>query len=1326
MTPSVCLSAVKRILASQSISSRNRAAGMAKLVAVCLLALCATTVAYATGPRVIYNGVVSTLGSGFSYPYGVAVDGSGNVYVADGGNNAVKEILAVGGVIPSSPTIKMLGSGFSGPISVAVDGSGNVYVANYSSSTVKEILAVGGVIPSNPTINTLGSGFSLPTGVAVDGSGNVYVADYNHNAVKEIEPAAVSFGTVNVGSTSAAQTLQFTVSSSIAIGSIQYLTQGVPNLDFNPLANDPSNSLCAVQTYSATTNCILDVTFTPTAPGTRSGAVVIKDNASPANVLATVYLSGTGAAPQVTYPTSSITTSFAQTVNPVSIGVAVDASQNFFVSTKASVLEFKAGCFSLSCATTVGGGFSYSAGLALDGAGNLYVADYIAPGIDLVPPGCGSAACMVSLGGGFSNPFGVAVDLKGNVYVDDTGAGQLKMMPPNCFSSSCVSVIGGGLGSSIFNLAVDTAGNVYVANPGFTTIKQVPAGCTSSACVVSLGGGFVADGVAVDGMGNIFVADTNNFLIKKMSPTCASSACVTTVASGTDYPSDVAVDSSGNLYVVSAPGSTISLYNNSTPPTVSFPTSTTVGTTDSTDGTKTVTISNNGNLDLVFPAPITGTNASISAGFTQGNSETCPNLSTTSSPATLTAGSSCTYIVSFTPTAAGSTSGSLVLTNNNLNGNSATQSIPLSGTGLPSVTGFVITNLPATGTAGVANAFTVTAYTTGNAVATNYTGTIKLSSTDPTVSFPSSLQTYTFVAGDAGVHTFTATTGVVFKIAGTQTLVVTDTTTNVASSGNSIVISPAAPSHFTAVYGDSQSKTIGSVFTIIQARVTDTYGNSISGLTVNFTAPTSGASASLNPTSIVTNSSGIATVSPTANGIAGTYNISATVSGNSGLGTVTFPETNTAASPTLAVTAATTTLVYGQPVTITATSSTPTLGGSSPTGAVTFYDNTTTLTPTATPVTGVATFSTTALVGAQTYGASTAADNNFNAVTKTTAAPITVSKASSTLTGPTTQPVMITVGTTGSIPVTVTGQYSGTGVSTPSGTVAYIIQLPCATNCTGTTAITAGAATVPTPSTLSPGLYTVSISYVGDTNYSAATGISVQIQVGQLTPTVTYPAQTAITYGTALTSNLNATTAYTTTSLTSGGTTAYTATLGSGSPVAVTAATVLTPGTYTLTATWTPNSSNSTLYKSASGTTTLVVNKAPLTVTVNAATSVYGATFPTFTGTLTGVVTGDGITASYSTTATTTSTPGGSYSITATLNDPNSKLSNYTVTNTPTTLTISKAPLAVTVNAATSIYGVALPTFTGTVTGVVSGDGITASYSTTATSSSTSGSYSVT
>ena len=89
------------------------------------------------------------MGNNFITPLGVAVDASGNIFVADSGNSEVKEIVAQGGFA----TINVLGSGFGDPSAVAVDGAGNVFVADTGNNSVKEILAASGYT----TVNTLAS-----------------------------------------------------------------------------------------------------------------------------------------------------------------------------------------------------------------------------------------------------------------------------------------------------------------------------------------------------------------------------------------------------------------------------------------------------------------------------------------------------------------------------------------------------------------------------------------------------------------------------------------------------------------------------------------------------------------------------------------------------------------------------------------------------------------------------------------------------------------------------------------------------------------------------------------------------------------------------------------------------------------------------------------------------------------------------------------------------------------------------------------------------------------------------------------------------------------
>jgi DNA-binding beta-propeller fold protein YncE len=127
---------------------------------------------------------VNDLGNGYFAPAGVAVDGSGNVFVADTSHGLIKEILAVNGSIPAtSPSINTLAS-ITAPYDLAVDGGGNIFVV--SSGGLSEILAVNGVIPASPTILPIGSGFNAPYGVALDGSGDVFVADTFNHAVKEV------------------------------------------------------------------------------------------------------------------------------------------------------------------------------------------------------------------------------------------------------------------------------------------------------------------------------------------------------------------------------------------------------------------------------------------------------------------------------------------------------------------------------------------------------------------------------------------------------------------------------------------------------------------------------------------------------------------------------------------------------------------------------------------------------------------------------------------------------------------------------------------------------------------------------------------------------------------------------------------------------------------------------------------------------------------------------------------------------------------------------------------------------------------------------------
>jgi len=125
-----------------------------------------------------------------------------------------------------------------------------------------------------------------------------------------------------------------------------------------------------------------------------------------------------------------------------------------------------------------------------------------------------------------------------------------------------------------------------------------------------------------------------------------------------------------------------------------------------------------------------------------------------------------------------------------------------------------------------------------------------------------------------------------------------------------------------------------------------------------------------------------------------------------------------------------------------------------------------------------------------------------------------------------------------------------------------------------------------------------------------------------------------------------------------------------------------------------------------------VITPAPASVTPNALSKIYGTPDPTLTGTLTGFVAADGIAASYSRTAGET-VPGSPYIISATLS-PVAALSNYTITYNTANFTINPAPASVTPNPASKTYGTADPVLTGTLTGFLAADHVTATYSRTA------------
>jgi sugar lactone lactonase YvrE len=137
-----------------------------------------TTLVPAYNPNAPFN-------ENLNAPYGVAVDGAGNVYIADTFDRAIKKWTA------ANSNVTTLVAGLVNPYGVALDSAGNVYIAEASGegfgSVVQEWTAANGIVTTLVAYPEV----YAPYGVAVDGAGNVYIADFGHNAIEELPYAFV-------------------------------------------------------------------------------------------------------------------------------------------------------------------------------------------------------------------------------------------------------------------------------------------------------------------------------------------------------------------------------------------------------------------------------------------------------------------------------------------------------------------------------------------------------------------------------------------------------------------------------------------------------------------------------------------------------------------------------------------------------------------------------------------------------------------------------------------------------------------------------------------------------------------------------------------------------------------------------------------------------------------------------------------------------------------------------------------------------------------------------------------------------------------------------
>ncbi len=527
-----------------------------------------------------YAGKGSADGTGgsalFFNPQGVAVDGAGNVYVADSGNNTIRVITPSGVSSTLAGTAGVTGSAdgmgsnasFNQPSGIALDGATNIYVSDYGNSTIRKITLSGQVTTIAGTAGVTGSvnatgtsaSFFHPLGIAVDSATNVYVADYGNHLIRKITPShAVS-----------------TLAGSAGVAGFANAT-GTAALFDEPeaVAVDPSGNVYVADTGNAAIRKI-----------TSGGAVTT--------------FAGSPGSPGSTDAATATNALFYQPD-----GIAISSAGNLYVSDyfnntirkissagAVTTLAGLAGTAGSANGTNNSARFWGPQGVAVSSAGTIYVADTANSIVRVVTPAGVVTTLAGSPSGGsangassiarFYNPHNIAVDGLTNVYVADTQNSVIRKIT----SLGVVSVLAGSPGvfgsadgpgtSALFSgpqgVAVDGAGNVYVADTGNSTIRLITSGGVVSTLAGMAGNPGNADGtgtgaqfyqpqgVAVDSTGNVYVADTWNHTIRKITPggvtsTLAGLAGTLGSFDGTNsearfnYPAGVALDSSGNLYV---------------------------------------------------------------------------------------------------------------------------------------------------------------------------------------------------------------------------------------------------------------------------------------------------------------------------------------------------------------------------------------------------------------------------------------------------------------------------------------------------------------------------------------------------------------------------------------------------------------------------------------------------------------------------------------------------------------------------------------------------------------------------------------------------------
>jgi sugar lactone lactonase YvrE len=541
--------------------------------------------ASAVEAQVTFAGTQFGLAPGtWSAPASVAVDGHGNLYIADSGTNRVLEMSPAGSGFSAPVTIL---TGLSAPGGVATDWNGNVFVSDTGNGRIVMLpVSAAGF----GALVTVAQGLSSPMGIALDAADNVFVAQSGSNNVIEIANGSGGYQAPMVLASGLNNPMGVALDSSRNLfiadtGNGSVLRElwtstgfGAPQVQWSglnspvSLAEDKGNDLFIVLKGGQE---ILEKGWEPGVDRFYSSVQVGSGMMSPTgmavNSSGQVFITDAGDAQVLELETASIDFGSLAVGSPAStltynfnIDAGVSLSGATIVTQGVSGKDFADGgtttctAQTYAAATVCGVSVTFTpltpgirtGATAIWGADGSPLATAFLSGVGTSPKAGFLPGTVTQLGSQLSGPAGVAVDGAGDVYIADTGNNRIVELPwtGSGYGPQTVIPVSGLM--SPMGLAIDGAGNLYIASNGNDKVIYLPWTPTGFGTQSKVGSGLYGpSNVAAGADGTVYLTDTLDQRVDKIPWTGTGFAPEIPV--GTDHPAPigVAVDAAARVYI---------------------------------------------------------------------------------------------------------------------------------------------------------------------------------------------------------------------------------------------------------------------------------------------------------------------------------------------------------------------------------------------------------------------------------------------------------------------------------------------------------------------------------------------------------------------------------------------------------------------------------------------------------------------------------------------------------------------------------------------------------------------------------------------------------